>query len=215
MPGRGFCLQARWSQRRPSLRAPSPLRQLPQATIVVTAQKARTEHSDIGLSVSALSGEQMLERNVDNLEGVLGFVPGTGFYDVTGGGVPIIILRGVGLQNFRINDTPTTAIYVDEVYQTSVAEAAATLFDVERVEVIKGPQGGLYGRNAVGGAVQVISRAPSLQRRKATSSRLRPVWPLPGRGRGLVPAFGQSWRSPQRAHRHLGRHLLSQRQRRI
>ncbi|HPE31800.1 MAG TPA: TonB-dependent receptor [Parvularculaceae bacterium] len=131
--------------------------------IVVTAQKREQSIQDIGLSVSALSGEQMLERNVDNLEGVLGFVPGTGFYDVTGGGVPIIILRGVGLQNFRINDTPTTAIYVDEVYQTSVAEAAATLFDVERVEVIKGPQGGLYGRNAVGGAVQVISRAPSLE----------------------------------------------------
>jgi iron complex outermembrane recepter protein len=140
--------------------------ELVQNVVVITAQKREQSIQDVGLSVSALSGDQLLERNIDNLEGVLDFVPGTGFYDVTGGGVPIIILRGVGLQNFRINDTPTTAVYVDEIYQTSVAEAAATLFDVERVEVIKGPQGGLYGRNAVGGAIQVISRAPDLRKQE-------------------------------------------------
>ncbi|MEZ6011415.1 MAG: TonB-dependent receptor [Hyphomonas sp.] len=140
--------------------------ELIQDVVVITAQKREQSIQDVGLSVTAMSGDQLLERDVDNLEGVLDFVPGTGFYDVTGGGVPIIILRGVGLQNFRINDTPTTAIYVDEIYQTSVAEAAATLFDVERVEVIKGPQGGLYGRNAVGGAIQVISRAPDLSKQE-------------------------------------------------
>lgn len=134
------------------------------AEIVVTAQKREQNLQDIGLSIAAFSGDALLERGVDNLEGVLESVPGTGFYDVTGGGVPVIILRGVGLQNFRVNDTPTTAVYVDEIYQTSVAEAAASFFDIERIEVIKGPQGGLYGRNAVGGAIQVISRAPRLDR---------------------------------------------------
>ena len=134
------------------------------AEIVVTAQKREQSVQDIGLSVTAISGDDLLEKGVDDLEGVLDSVPGTGFYDVSGGGVPVIILRGVGLQNFRINDTPTTAVYVDDVYQTSVAEAAASFFDVERIEVIKGPQGGLYGRNAVGGAIQVISRKPDFDK---------------------------------------------------
>ena len=79
-----------------------------------------------------------------------------------GGGAPVVIVRGVGLQSFRINDSPTTAFYVDDVYQTSVASAEWTMFDLERVEVLKGPQGGLYGRNALGGAIQIISRTPSV-----------------------------------------------------
>lgn len=128
--------------------------------IMVTAQKRTQSSQDIGLAVTAVSGEKLKELGISDSEELLNFVPGTGFFDITGGGVPVIIIRGVGLQNFRINDTPTTAMYVDEIYQTSVAEAVASFFDLERVEVLKGPQGGLYGRNAVGGAIQVISAKP-------------------------------------------------------
>ena len=130
-------------------------------TVVVTSTKREQNLQDIGQTVQAFSGEELRELGLDNVEDVIGLVPGTGFSDTAGGGIPVVIIRGVGLQNFRINDTPTTAIYVDEIYQTSVAEAAATIFDIERVEVLKGPQGGLYGRNAVGGALQIISAKPS------------------------------------------------------
>lgn len=128
--------------------------------IIVTATKRAKGQQDIGLSVAAISGDQVRNLGINDVEGVIGQIPGTGFNNVAGG-IPVVIIRGVGLQNFRINDTPTTAIYVDEVYQTSIAEAFATIFDVERVEVLKGPQGGLYGRNAVGGAMQVISAKPN------------------------------------------------------
>lgn len=133
-------------------------------TVVVTSTKRQQNLQDIGQTVAAVSGEDVRKLGLDNVEGVINLVPGTGFVDTAGGGIPIVIIRGVGLQNFRINDTPTTAIYVDEIYQTSVAEAVATIFDVERVEVLKGPQGGLYGRNAVGGAIQVISARPNFDK---------------------------------------------------
>ncbi|MEJ6498291.1 TonB-dependent receptor [Pseudoalteromonas lipolytica] len=129
--------------------------------ILVTSTKSIKSVQDIGLSVAALNGSEVRKRGLNNIEDVIENIPGASFTAPAGGGVPVVIIRGVGLQNFRINDSPTTAIYVDEVYQTSVAEAEATLFDVERVEVLKGPQGGLYGRNAVGGAIQVISAKPN------------------------------------------------------
>lgn len=129
--------------------------------ITVTATKRAKSQQDVGMTVNAVTGDQIRELGVNDIEGLIGTVPGTGFNNVAGGGIPVVIIRGVGLQNFRVNDTPTTAIYVDEVYQTSVAEAVGTIFDVERVEVLKGPQGGLYGRNAVGGAIQVISAKPN------------------------------------------------------
>lgn len=130
-------------------------------TVVVTSTKRTADVQDIGQTVAAISGEDIREQGLDDVEDVINLVPGTGFLDSAGGGIPIVIIRGVGLQNFRINDTPTTAIYVDEVYQTTVAQAVSTIFDVERVEVLKGPQGGLYGRNAVGGALQIISARPN------------------------------------------------------
>ncbi len=129
--------------------------------IIVTATKTAKSLQDIGLSVTAVEGHTLRERGIVSMEDLMKIIPNTSFNSPAGGGVPVVIIRGVGLQNFRINDSPTTAIYVDEVYQTSVAEARAALFDLERVEVLKGPQGGLYGRNAVGGAIQVVSAQPN------------------------------------------------------
>lgn len=129
--------------------------------IIVTSTKVARSAQDIGLAVTAMSGEEIRNRGINDIEGLIETTPGASFTSPTGGGIPVVIIRGVGLQNFRINDSPTTAIYADEVYQTSVAQAVATMFDVERVEVLKGPQGGLYGRNAVGGAIQIISAKPN------------------------------------------------------
>ncbi|MDH3639650.1 MAG: TonB-dependent receptor [Gammaproteobacteria bacterium] len=128
--------------------------------ITVTAQKRAQSAQDIGIAVSAFDGDSLRDRNIDSAEQLNELIPNVSLQNIAGGGVPIVIVRGVGLQNFRINDSPTTAFYVDEVYQTSVASAEWTMFDLERVEMLKGPQGGLYGRNAIGGAVQIISKTP-------------------------------------------------------
>jgi hypothetical protein len=122
--------------------------------IVVIAQKREQLVQDIGIAVAAFSGRSLRERGVDQAEDLYQLMPNANLQNNGGGGAPVVIVRGVGLQSFRINDSPTTAFYVDDVYQTSVASAEWTMFDVERIEVLKGPQGGLYGRNALGGAVE-------------------------------------------------------------
>jgi iron complex outermembrane recepter protein len=130
--------------------------------IVVTATRRQQSIQDVGVAVNAFSSTDLRNRGIDNVAGLADAIPGVKLLESTGGGVPVIIIRGVGLQDFRINNTPTAAIYVDEIYQTSVAQAGFSFFDLERLEVLKGPQGGLYGRNTTGGALQVVSRKPSL-----------------------------------------------------
>ncbi len=130
--------------------------------IVVTAQKRAQNTQDIGLAIAAVSGQSLRDQGIDQAADLAKIIPNVSMQNVGGGGVPVVIIRGVGLQNFRINDTPTTAFYVDEVYQTSVASAEFSMYDLERVEMLKGPQGGLYGRNTIAGAIQIISNTPEV-----------------------------------------------------
>lgn len=128
--------------------------------VTVTAQKREESAQDIGITIAAITGDQLRELGIDQAQDLFEVMSNVSLQNIGGGGVPVVIVRGIGLQNFRINDSPTTAFYVDEVYQTSVASVEWTMFDLQRVEMLKGPQGGLYGRNALGGAVQVVSNAP-------------------------------------------------------
>ena len=130
--------------------------------VLVTAQKRAQGAQDIGLAVTAVTGESLREQGIDQADDLARIIPNVSVQNISGGGVPVVIVRGIGLQNFRINDTPTTAFYIDDVYQTSIVSAEFTMFDLERVEVLKGPQGGLYGRNTIAGAVQVISQRPEI-----------------------------------------------------
>ncbi|GAB2510669.1 TonB-dependent receptor [Microbulbifer agarilyticus] len=126
--------------------------------VVVTAQKRAQSTQEIGMTVESLSGDALRDKGFSKAEDLAKVIPNMSMVNVTGGGLPIVLVRGVGLQNFRVNDSPTTAFYVDEVYQSNVAAADFSMFDLERIELLKGPQGGLYGRNTISGAVQVISR---------------------------------------------------------
>ena len=78
-----------------------------------------------------------------------------------GTSLPTYHLRGVGLNDFSTNNTSAVGIYVDGVFQTSLAMHGFQLFDLERVEVLKGPQGTLYGRNTTGGAINFILAKPT------------------------------------------------------
>ena len=79
----------------------------------------------------------------------------------TGDETPIFSIRGIGLDDFNPNNSSGTALYVDGIYETSPVFLSAPLFDVSRIEVLKGPQGTLYGKNATGGAINIISNQPS------------------------------------------------------
>ncbi len=130
--------------------------------VVVTAQKREQSVQDIGIAVAAFSGETLRERGISAAKDLHQLIPNVNLQNESGAGSPVVIVRGIGLQNFRINDSPTTSFYIDEVYQSTIATAEWSMFDMERVEMLKGPQGGLYGRNTIAGAVQVLSRAPEI-----------------------------------------------------
>lgn len=132
----------------------------PIEEIVVTAQKRSESLQDVGIAIAAFDGERLTELGALSLRDVPNFVPNVQLFDEYGTGQPTWVIRGVGLADFSANNTPTAAIYVDDVYLTSNVMGGLMLFDVERIEVLKGSQGALYGRNTSGGAVRVVSEAP-------------------------------------------------------
>lgn len=130
--------------------------------IVVTAQKREQSLQDVSIAVSAFTGDQLQSLDAVNLQALTEHIAGAELFDDRGSGQPTWIIRGVGLADYNANNTPTAAIYYDEYYLTSNVLGGIGMFDIDRVEVLKGPQGGLYGRNTSGGAVRVISSAPAV-----------------------------------------------------
>lgn len=130
--------------------------------VVVTAQKRVENIQDVPIAVSAFGQDALRERGVSRIDQIATAVPNVQLQDFRGLGQPTFVIRGVALLDFNPNNTPAAGIYVDDIYQSSTVMGAGAIYDVERVEVLKGPQAGLYGRNTTGGAVQVISRKPRL-----------------------------------------------------
>src|SRR5690606_35838625 len=128
--------------------------------VVVTAQKREQSVNDIGMSVAAISASQLESRSIDSAADLARIVPGFSFAD-TGVNAPVYSLRGVGYFDYSLAASPAVCVYVDEVplaYPTMTLGAA---FDLQRVEVLKGPQGTLFGQNSTGGLVNYIAQRPS------------------------------------------------------
>lgn len=125
---------------------------------MVTAQKRAQSLQDVPIAISAFDEQDLRQISTTNLEELTQFVTGAELFDDRGAGQPTWVIRGVGLADFNSNNAPTAAIYYDELYMASNVMGGIGLFDVDQVEVLKGPQGGLYGRNTSGGAVRVLSR---------------------------------------------------------
>jgi iron complex outermembrane receptor protein len=147
-----------------------PVAQAEIEEIIVTANKREQSIQDVAISMSAFDNDALNEVGADSLENLGNFIPGVALFDDRGAGQPTWIIRGVGLADFNSNNTPTAAIYYDEAYMTSNALGGIGLFDIERIEVLKGPQGGLYGRNTTGGAVRIASNQPSLEESEGYAS---------------------------------------------
>lgn len=131
-------------------------------TIVVTATRRGEDIQDVPIAISAFSGDDVDKLNVANLQDLTNFIPSAELFDDRGGGMPTWVIRGVGLADFNSNNTPAAAIFDDDVYLGSNVLGGLGLFDLERIEVLKGPQGGMYGRNTTGGAVRYIVRTPNV-----------------------------------------------------
>lgn len=130
--------------------------------ITVTAQKREQSVQEVPISISAYNGEALNELGLTETDQLGQFVPGLEISTSSGEGSQLIVfLRGAGLNDFNTNNAGPIGIYSDEVYISSPALTAFQFFDTQRLEVLKGPQGTLYGRNTTGGAIKFISNKPS------------------------------------------------------
>lgn len=128
--------------------------------IVVTANKRGENLQKVGISVTAFSGEQLKRLGITETTQITQQIPGLQL-NVFSPNVTIFNLRGVSQNNFTDYLEAPIAVYLDEAYQGSINGISGQLFDVERVEVLRGPQGTLFGRNATGGLIHYVSKDAS------------------------------------------------------
>ncbi len=128
--------------------------------IIVTAQKRSESINNVGMSIAALAGSDLTKKGVSDVGDLAKVVPGFVFAQ-SQKGAPIFSLRGVGFYEESLGASPAVSVYVDEVgYAFPITTKAASL-DLQRVEVLKGPQGTLFGQNSTGGAVNYIAAKPT------------------------------------------------------
>ncbi len=149
-----------------SIAASLPFAPLSQAElrieeVVVTAQKRAQSVADIGVTVTAFGGNEIKQLGFQKPQDVAAQTPGLSTTNATSSGTPIFAIRGIGLDDFNSNNTSGVGVYIDEVLAAYPVFLNGQLFDVERVEVLKGPQGTLYGKNTTGGAINYVSVKPS------------------------------------------------------
>jgi len=127
--------------------------------IVVTAQRREENLQTVPLAVTAISGDTLLQRGVTDVSRLAEFVPGFSFGQ-TGSDIRPA-MRGVRTANNGVTGDPTIGYFIDGIYQSRTSQAALGVADVATMEVQRGPQGTLYGRNTFGGNIVVTTNAPS------------------------------------------------------
>jgi iron complex outermembrane receptor protein len=128
--------------------------------IVVTAQKREQKLQDVPIAVSVVSGALAESTGGFNVEGLRALVPSLNIRKTNTSLNQSVFLRGVGTINFAIAAQPSVATVLDGVVLSSAGEAFGDLYDIERVEVLRGPQGTLFGKNASAGVVNIVSKRP-------------------------------------------------------
>lgn len=150
-----------------SASAPAATAAVPQATnaqggiedIVVTAQRQQSSVQKTPIAITAVGGELLKDRGIADLDALTRSIPNVNFTRLASDAR--IFIRGIGLEGIGAGADGRVAVYTDEVVNARPAAALTSLFDVSRVEVLRGPQGTLYGRNATAGAVNIISNDPT------------------------------------------------------
>ena len=129
--------------------------------IIVTAQKREQNLSDVSVAVTVFTGDDIRQQRLGQPIDLAAQTPNLNINETFGNSITNVSIRGLGLNDYAVNNNPAAGIYIDEVYLVSPAMLGFQLFDLERVEVLKGPQGTLYGRNTTAGAMKFISRKPT------------------------------------------------------
>ena len=128
--------------------------------ILVTAQRREERVQDIPVAISAFGEAQITRTGIVSLEQIAPRVPSF-YFGSFGASRPQLYIRGIGTRSFDPGSESSVGVFVDEVYLGRSSGSFGSLKDIERIEVLRGPQGTLYGRNTIGGAINVISNAPT------------------------------------------------------
>jgi iron complex outermembrane receptor protein len=130
--------------------------------VVVTAQHRSENLQDVPITIQAFTGEAMQDLGVKSTADLGQFTPNVSIITPSGAGnQPVITIRGVGLNDYNTNNAGPNGVYIDEFYISAPTAQSFNIFDLERVEVLKGPQGTLYGRNTSGGAINLVTAKPT------------------------------------------------------
>ena len=130
--------------------------------IVVTAAKRSENLQAVPISISAISGSDLAKSRISSVDSLVSKVVNLQLTSIVGDNTPIFSLRGVSMSDYSLNQSSPVATYYDEVYKGNFAFLGVAMYDLERIEVLRGPQGTLYGKNTTGGAVNLISRTAKL-----------------------------------------------------
>ncbi len=130
------------------------------ADIVVTAQRRTERVQDIPVAISAFGGESIERAGIASLENIAPRVPSF-YFGSFGAARPQLYIRGIGTRSFDPGSESSVGVFADDVYLGRSSGSFGAMKDIDRIEVLRGPQGTLYGRNTIGGAINVISKAPT------------------------------------------------------
>ncbi len=136
----------------------------PFEIIEVTAQKRLQKVEDVSISVTALSGDTLKALGMSTTHEIASQLPGVTISDVAGTPNNVLIsIRGASQNDFGDHNESSSAVYIDQAYVGAIGGVGIQLYDMDRVEVLRGPQGTLFGRNATGGLVHFVTKKPSAQ----------------------------------------------------
>ncbi|MFC2951553.1 TonB-dependent receptor [Marinicaulis aureus] len=138
--------------------------------IVVTATKVETNLQETPIAITAVTSETLAERGLTTTADLGKIVPNADFQKSQGvfGPAVTVFLRGIGQSDPQLNGEPAVAFYIDDVYYPHLFGSQFDLLDLDHVEVLRGPQGTLFGRNAIAGALNIVSKKPSLTEASAS-----------------------------------------------
>ncbi|MFQ5608760.1 MAG: TonB-dependent receptor [Woeseiaceae bacterium] len=142
-----------------SVAAPAAAQEIEE--VIVTATKREESIQDVPLAITAFTGDFIRDVNLDDVKDLVTFTPG-----VTGNSTDAFIdgisIRGIRTQDFGVGGDPSAAFFKNNLYEGRNGAVVTSLYDLERAEVLRGPQGFLFGRNAIGGAFSVHTKRPNL-----------------------------------------------------
>lgn len=132
----------------------------PLQEVIVTAQYRTENLQNTPIAITAVTGERLQEQGIRDVQDLGNIVPNANFIPSNSGPFSAIGMRGVNTSDFIPTTDPGVGVYVDDVYVGTLSGSALDLLDLERVEVLRGPQGTLFGKNSLGGAIRMFSKQP-------------------------------------------------------